>query len=742
MLSNEITSVSEQEQSKTEVSAAEDHTARTEDGEAPKPIEPIPVEPLAPLPVTTPGVDASSSSAATQPAPDTSAGDSTSTESTSTPSTSTPSASAETPTSDAPASDAPPSETPAHEDAASEQTEIAQQQSESDASHQTPSLPSGPSRSLTPAAAEAGKKPKRNILAGKFRLKREIAKGAMGRVFLADQIALKREVAVKVLVPKFGGPDFDKRFMQEARAVASLSHPNIVVVHDYGKVNNNLLFMAMEYLRGPTLSQMVREHGAVSVGRACNIVLQIARALRAAHKAGMIHRDLKPGNVIVLHDDDEGDQVKVLDFGLAKMLSTTQEEVAEDEDDAFATREGLMLGTPRYMAPEQITAKTVDERTDIYSLGAVFYHMVAAVPPFNGDNDVEILHAQLKTKPKPIAELPGREDFPPSVQAFIDRCMAHKKADRFGSVKELIRALKSIVADAMADPQTRELFVAKGESEQTANQLLSVSAGYGSSSTSKVAIAEPGSTSTSRAAIAPDSDESVSEPSPVRSVTPPPATVPLSGESSEREETKGRRVVAIAIAAAIAVMLGVGALVLFSDENTQTANAAESAIPSAKEERAPTPKRAAENVDAKREPSGEPERSVDGAEESGTNERENATAKAAPSGEERKVETDKRPPSRRARPVTRRKRRASVSRAKARTVPSSQQKNSKKETAATGLIEANASDGASAGQRDESVSVGGVQLMSPTAVDRAPTTTKKKTDKVKAGDVILADDYE
>lgn len=608
-----------------------------------------------------------------------------------------------------------------------------------------------PERSLTPQPTEAGKKPKRNILAGKFRLKREIAKGAMGRVFLADQIALKREVAVKVLVPKFGGPDFDKRFMQEARAVASLSHPNIVVVHDYGKVNNNLLFMAMEYLRGPTLSQMVREKGPVSVGRACNIVLQIARALRAAHKAGMIHRDLKPGNVIVLHDDDEGDQVKVLDFGLAKMLSTTQDEVAEEEDDAFATREGLMLGTPRYMAPEQITAKTVDERTDIYSLGAVFYHMVAGVPPFTGDNDVEILHAQLKSKPKPIAELPGRENFPASIQAFIDRCMAHKKADRYASVKELIRALKGIVADAMADPQVRELFVTDGESEQTANQLLSVSAGYGSSSTSKVAIAEPGSTSTSRAAIAPDSDEkSVSEPSPVRSVTPPPVmaadTSAYTNTAQDKESSK--RGMAVAAAVAIAVVLGVGAFVWFSNENTNKEIAAENQIPSAKEEQAPDSNARAAGTKTSSGGASDDGRAAEdnkaplASTAQSDNETTSPRADTAKSRTEPEVEAEKRAPSRRARQPVRRKRRSTASRPPARTsaAPVASKAPS---TGATGLIESSASDVETSGKRkNDSVDVGGVQLMSPTAVDRAAAPTKKRTEKVKAGDVILADDYE
>jgi len=301
---------------------------------------------------------------------------------------------------------------------------------------------------------------KKRVLAGKYILEREIARGAMGRVFLATQIALKRKVAVKVMVPKYGGPDFDKRFMLEAQSVAALSHPNIVTVHDYGQTESDLLFMAMEFLDGPTLGRYLANNGPFPVGRACNIVIQIARALRNAHAAGLVHRDLKPGNVILLVDDEGQDVAKVLDFGLAKVFETQRE---EEDPNAPLTRDGLMLGTPKYMAPEQIIGKEINPTTDLYSLGALFYHMLSGRPPFEGDNDVEVLHAQLKSSPTPVHEREGCEGIPPELSAFIERCMQREQSDRMQSAKEFISELRALVSKAIADPEYHSAFDIGGE---------------------------------------------------------------------------------------------------------------------------------------------------------------------------------------------------------------------------------------------------------------------------------------
>jgi len=197
-------------------------------------------------------------------------------------------------------------------------------------------------------------------LAGKYRLEKSLARGGMGWVFLATQLPLGRQVAVKVLTPGQHDAQFRQRFLLEASTCAKLQHPNIVTIHDYGESERGDLFMAMEYLNGSSLSYLLARTGSLPVDRVLRIALQVTRALRVAHKAGVVHRDLKPANIMLLnHDDDTRDFVKVVDFGLAKLF--------QDKSDGGIdlTKAGTMLGSPRYMAPEQIRNDEVDPRTDI-----------------------------------------------------------------------------------------------------------------------------------------------------------------------------------------------------------------------------------------------------------------------------------------------------------------------------------------------------------------------------------------
>lgn len=295
----------------------------------------------------------------------------------------------------------------------------------------------------------------RRMLNGKYRLEREIARGAMGRVFLATQIALQRKVAIKLMAPKYGTDDFRKRFLLEATAVAGLSHRNIVTVHDYGQTDNGLLYQAMEYLDGPPLSKLLKAQGPLSIARTINIAMQVTRALRAAHKRGIVHRDLKPSNIIIMTDEDEGDDVKVLDFGLAKVFEASDEAAGGMTD---MTRDGLMLGTPRYMAPEQIACDPIDPRTDIYALGGVMYHMLTGRPPFEGKNDVEILHAHLQRAPAPLDSNPGCEGMPASLDAVIQRCLAKKPQDRYQDARSLMQALQRTINELAQDASFRAQF--------------------------------------------------------------------------------------------------------------------------------------------------------------------------------------------------------------------------------------------------------------------------------------------
>ncbi len=276
-------------------------------------------------------------------------------------------------------------------------------------------------------------------LAGRYRLERVIAKGGMGRVYLATQLPLERQVAIKLLVNQRFDAEFRQRFFLEASTCARLVHRHIVTVHDYGEAENGELFMAMEYLDGIPLSKLIQKQVRLPSERACKIALQVCRALRTAHKTGVVHRDLKPGNVIVLTDEDQdgNDFIKVLDFGLVKAF---QQDTGTLTD---LTKSGTWLGSPRYMAPEQIRCQPVDPRTDIYSLGVILFHMLAGRPPFIGSNSMEVLEQHLRDKPPSIADVLGRSDYAPELEVIVERCLKKDAAQRYQSMDELIGDLKA-----------------------------------------------------------------------------------------------------------------------------------------------------------------------------------------------------------------------------------------------------------------------------------------------------------
>lgn len=281
------------------------------------------------------------------------------------------------------------------------------------------------------------------VLADKYRIETPIARGGMGWVFLATQLPLGREVAIKVLLPQPGDTAFRERFLLEASTCSKLSHPNIVTVHDYGETPQGDLYMAMEYLRGQSLSRTLAREGRLEPARAARIILQIARALRAAHRAGVVHRDLKPSNVMLLEDDDgvEGyDFVKVVDFGLVRLYQP-----AADVDALRLTHAGMLLGSPRYMAPEQIRNRDVDPRTDIYALGVIFFMILTGRPPFDGDNPTDILTQHLRDAPPRMVEVAPDLVVPAELEAVVGRCILKDPRERYPNVDALIADLKAVV---------------------------------------------------------------------------------------------------------------------------------------------------------------------------------------------------------------------------------------------------------------------------------------------------------
>src|SRR5580704_1015298 len=235
------------------------------------------------------------------------------------------------------------------------------------------------------------------VINERFRITSVLARGGMGKVYLAEQAPLGRTCALKVLNPDYArgqDPEFHKRFFLEASIASKLAHPNTVTIFDFGKTDDGIYYMAMEYLEGQTLHRAIREAGHFSEERTAHVARQICRALREAHSLGVIHRDLKPANIFLVEHGDETDFVKVLDFGLVKNVSETK---TED-----LTQTGLFMGSPKYMAPEQIRGDRVDARTDIYALGIILYEMVTGKVPFDRPNSVNILMAHVNEEPPPL----------------------------------------------------------------------------------------------------------------------------------------------------------------------------------------------------------------------------------------------------------------------------------------------------------------------------------------------------
>ena len=235
------------------------------------------------------------------------------------------------------------------------------------------------------------------VLNGRFTVLERIGSGGMGRVYKAMQAPLDRLVALKILNPMYSveqDPAFAKRFFLEASVSSKLTHPNTITIFDYGRTEEGIFFIAMEYLQGRTLHQAIAVEGSLPPPRAIHIARQICRALREAHALGIVHRDLKPANVMLLHHGDDEDFVKVLDFGLVKFFAETPDRGADEEE---LTQGGIFLGSPTYMAPEQ-AQNQADPRSDVYSLGIVLYHMLAGRPPFQGKAPMDIILKQVNDR--------------------------------------------------------------------------------------------------------------------------------------------------------------------------------------------------------------------------------------------------------------------------------------------------------------------------------------------------------
>jgi HD-like signal output (HDOD) protein len=270
---------------------------------------------------------------------------------------------------------------------------------------------------------------------GNYRISRLLGQGGMGSVYLAEHVLIGRQVAIKVLDPQIAGhPDVVSRFFVEARAVNEIRHPNIVDVTDLG-THAGQPFIVMEYLAGETLEARLERAGRLSDEETVRIARQVASALGAAHERGLVHRDLKPANIMLRDHPDYPDFVKVLDFGIAKLLGATGAPVAHH------TEVGTLLGTPAYMSPEQCLGDMqLDHRSDVYSLGVILFLMLAGRLPFDHNATGRLILAHVHQPAPAVTEL--RPDVTPALAALVARALAKRPGDRFGSMKEMRAALE------------------------------------------------------------------------------------------------------------------------------------------------------------------------------------------------------------------------------------------------------------------------------------------------------------
>jgi hypothetical protein len=286
------------------------------------------------------------------------------------------------------------------------------------------------------------------VVADRYHIIKKLGEGGMGAVYLGEHVKMGRKSAIKVMNPSMANdPDAISRFNREASNASRISHPNVCQIYDFGETPEGIIYLAMEFIEGAALTDIIDREGALPPARAVRILKQSADALAAAHDLGIVHRDLKPDNIMIVQGRDGADIAKVVDFGIAKA-------VAGDEAGQKVTKTGLVVGTPEYMSPEQLSGDKLDGRSDIYSLGLVFYRMLTGVLPFQADSAQETMIKRLTDDPMPLDSARPDIAFPPKLQAVLDKALARSPSTRYASANDLGRDAEDAVA-GLAVPGTR-----------------------------------------------------------------------------------------------------------------------------------------------------------------------------------------------------------------------------------------------------------------------------------------------
>ncbi|GAB1344449.1 serine/threonine-protein kinase [Gemmatimonas sp.] len=287
------------------------------------------------------------------------------------------------------------------------------------------------------------------MVGGRYKVLQQLGEGGMGQVYLAEHVRMKRKSAIKIMRPALvHEPEALQRFTREAENASKISHPNVASIFDFGETDEGLVYLAMEFIEGESLSALLKREIAMHPVVAADIMAQCADALNAAHELGILHRDIKPDNIMVSKRPDGTFVVKLVDFGIARTMERGTQQV---------TRTGFAVGTPEYMSPEQLSGDVLDARSDQYSLALVSFIALTGHDAFPNSSSKESLIARLTSRPRRLDEVRDDLDWPNSIQSVFDQALAPDPSDRFPSVAEFGVALANAVEE-MTPTQTAEMY--------------------------------------------------------------------------------------------------------------------------------------------------------------------------------------------------------------------------------------------------------------------------------------------
>lgn len=287
------------------------------------------------------------------------------------------------------------------------------------------------------------------MVGGRYKVLKQLGEGGMGQVYLAEHVRMKRKSAIKIMRPALvHEPEALQRFTREAENASKISHPNVAGIFDFGETDEGLVYLAMEFIDGESLSATLKREVAMHPVVAADIIAQAADALQAAHDLGILHRDIKPDNVMVSQRNDGTFVVKLVDFGIARTMDRGAQQV---------TRTGFAVGTPEFMSPEQLSGDVLDARSDQYSLALVSFITLTGHDAFANSNSKESLIARLTSRPRRLDEVRSDLEWPESIQEVFDKALAPDPADRFPTVAEFGITLANAVSE-MTPTQTAEMY--------------------------------------------------------------------------------------------------------------------------------------------------------------------------------------------------------------------------------------------------------------------------------------------